>query len=457
MQRTRSLTDVLIVNTPSTFSDHAPAAPAILIGMLEHYGYSAEFYDFNAHTKNDVDIKNLAINNTVGNKKRLREIYSEHVNRMLDRKPKYIGISVFTYQCVNAAKLLCLHIKLRNKDVKIIAGGAGLNQGGINGPNLGSEWQSLGLIDYWVKGEGEWPILDIVRDCKQQAAWEQNTDLDQFPYPVYDSYDWSLYKKSVPISGSRGCVRQCTFCDIHTHWRKFVWRSGESLAQEMIAQSERTGISHFMFTDSLINGSMKAYRDFITRMTLHNQTRTQPITWEGQFIFRPSNQMTADDWQLSASAGLVQVAIGIESLSESIRDHMRKKFSNDDIRFGLKHMKQYGIRGIFLMIAGYVTDTDDTVQETIDMFTELQPYANNAIEKVAIGTTLAILPDTPLEHMADELGITLGEQENAWYGPSTLEQRLAWRRRIIEHCSKLGYHIPENEEQQALLSQLEHA
>lgn len=450
------MVDVLIVNTPSTFSNSAPAAPATLIGMLKSQGYTGEFYDFNAYTKNDEDIKNLSINNIVGNKDRLHAIFTEHVDKMLARKPKYIGISVFTYQCVNTAKLLCLHIKLRGGNIQIITGGPGLNQGGINGPNLGITWKSLGLIDYFVNGDGEWALIDILSKGKQQADSEKIIDLDQFPYPVYDSYDWSLYNQNVPITGSRGCVRRCTFCDIHTHWPKFIWRSGESLAQEMIEQSSRTGINNFIFTDSLINGSMKAYRDLITRMTEHNSKRVNPITWQGQFIFRPSNQMTAEDWRLSASAGLVGIDIGIESLSESIRDHMQKKFSNDDIRFGLKYMQKYNIQGSFLMIAGYVTDTEETVQETLDMFTELRPYANNTIRKVAIGTTLAILPDTPLEHMASELGITLAKQENAWIGKTTLEKRLEWRYKIITHCNSLGYYIPENEEQQALLSHIAH-
>ena len=450
------MVDVLIVNTPCTFSNHPPAAPAILIGMLNSHGYTGEFYDFNAYTKNEIDIKNLAINNIVGNKDRLHVIFTEHVDNMLERKPKYIGISVFTYQCVNIAKLLCMHIKMRGGNTQIIIGGSGLNQGGINGPNLGNTWKILGLVDHFVNGNGEWPLIDILSEGKQREGFKKNIDLDELPYPIYDSYNWSLYNQSVPITGSRGCVRRCTFCDIHTHWPKFIWRSGESLAQEMIEQSSRTGITHFIFTDSLINGSMKAYRDLINRMTEHNSKRANPITWEGQFIFRPSNQMTAEDWRLSASAGLVKVAIGIESLSESIRDHMQKKFSNDDIRFGLKYMQKYNIAGIFLMIVGYVTDTEETVQETLDMFTELRPYANNAIEAVAIGTTLAILPDTPLEHMADELGITLAKQENAWIGNTTLEKRLEWRRKIVEHCTSLGYTIPEHEEQQALLNQIEH-
>jgi hypothetical protein len=56
------MVDVLFVSSPATFSDIAPAAPAILIAMLEKAGYSAKFYDFNLIVNDDRDFINLALN-----------------------------------------------------------------------------------------------------------------------------------------------------------------------------------------------------------------------------------------------------------------------------------------------------------------------------------------------------------------------------------------------------------
>tara|TARA_R110000782_G_scaffold245352_1_gene332078 strand:- start:471 stop:1841 length:1371 start_codon:yes stop_codon:yes gene_type:complete len=438
--------DILFTSVPYTVTKIAPAAPAILIGMLEYHGYTGKFYDFNVLTLEDPDVKNFALGKNPSNTEYLDKVYRYHVNKMLEYKPNYIGISLFTYQCIRTAQLLCIYIRTIAPEVKIILGGPGLSHNGLHGVNIGAEWQELQLCDYWVKSEGENPIIEILKgDYISTPKWKQITDLDEFPIPVYDSYNWSLYKKHIPITGSRGCVRQCTFCDIHTHWKKFVWRSGKSIADEMIAQSIQHGIYNFAFTDSLINGSMKAYKELCTVLAEYNNKNPQNmLTWRGQFIFRPKNQMPEDIWKLSKEAGLTQIHIGIESLDEGVRDHMRKKFSNDDIIYGVQAMEKYGIEGVFLMIVGYVTDTEETLKNQKEMFKVLSPYAGDPIVKVAIGSTLAILPGTPLADMAVDLGITLGKDENDWVGLSNQTTRLQWRKDLIEHCVNLGYNVPEH-------------
>jgi radical SAM superfamily enzyme YgiQ (UPF0313 family) len=174
----------------------------------------------------------------------------------------------------------------------------------------------------------------------------------------------------------------------------------------------------------------------------NNKNPQNMLTWCGQFIFRPANQMPDDVWQLSAEAGLNQIYIGIESLDEDVRHHMRKKFSNEDIIYGVKAMEKYNIKGTFLMIVGYVTDTEETIKHQKEMFKILSPYAGTAITKIAVGSTLAILPGTPLAAMAVDLGITLGKNENDWVGQSNQTTRLQWRKDLIEHCVNLGYNVP---------------
>ena len=143
--------------------------------------------------------------------------------------------------------------------------------------------------------EGERSLINYLKIQKAKglnnSEWEQITDLDAEPYPNYDDYKLQEYKsQKLLITGSRGCVRHCTFCDIHTHWKKFVWRSGMEIAKEMLHQSKKYGISKFLFTDSLINGSMKAYRDFINVISQRN-IRTQNFL--ARTIYCTRNQ--ADD------------------------------------------------------------------------------------------------------------------------------------------------------------------
>lgn len=444
--------DVLFTNAPLTLSKAAPAAPAILIAMLEKYGYTGHFYDFNIEVNDDPKVNDFAIKNSIDDFDYIDSILKTHATRMLEFNPRYIGISIFTYNCLNFAKALCVYIRTLAPSVKIILGGQGLGVGGISGNSIGSELEELNLCDYWVKSEGEYPIIDILKGTyKNTDEWTQAENLDEFPYPNYDSYNWEKYRKLIPITGSRGCVRRCTFCDIHTHWKKFVWRDGIKLAEEMSYQSKKYNIQTFDFTDSLVNGSMKSYKDFVNTLSEYNSKRKEKLKWHGQFIMRPQRQMTERLWELTAASGGERLYLGIESLSESVRNHMRKKFSNNDIKFSLEAMKKYGIKCSFLMIIGYITDTDETIQETLDAFTELAPYAD-VIDHVSMGTTLGILPGTPLEKMSEDEGVILGSTENNWTGPSTIDQRIDWFNTVANHCKSLGYNVTKEDELSTLIN-----
>jgi radical SAM superfamily enzyme YgiQ (UPF0313 family) len=95
------------------------------------------------------------------------------------------------------------------------------------------------------------------------------------------------------------------------------------------------------------------------------------------------------------------------------------------------------------MIVGYPTETDADFQQTLDMFTKYQPLANRVILDVVVGTTLAILPGTPLYKNAKLHNIEIDKFENNWLALDnqdlTLEKRLQRRKILKDHLVKLGY------------------
>ena len=100
---------------------------------------------------------------------------------------------------------------------------------------------------------------------------QQIDDINRLAYPVYDDYELSDYTNrkglvALPITGSRGCVRSCTFCDVASMWPKYRYRDGKNIAEEIKYQVERHGVRAFRFTDSLINGSLKAFKDMIKEL-----------------------------------------------------------------------------------------------------------------------------------------------------------------------------------------------
>lgn len=463
--------DVLLITVPDTDTLLPLQAPAVLKAALEKHQFTAHTYDVNIDFQrmkdDDTDKWNLLKNyfsfGTVIDSENLTIIEAyvdEVVNQLQDTYDfNYIGISVFSYQCQHFTKMFCEKLKLRSPYIQIILGGQGLLSQGL-GSN--DEWVNLlkrnNLIDHYIISEGENAIVQLLTEGKGKGVdnleWEQQLNMDANAFPDYTDYKFELYREKIlMITGSRGCVRRCTFCDIHNHWQRFVFRSGDSIANEMISQSERYGIYHFSFTDSLVNGSMKAYRDFVTKLAEYNSTAENKISWDGQIITRGIKAMTAEDWRLTALSGADDLASGVESGSERVRDHMKKQFSNQDLDEFVHEAHKNGVTLQFLMIIGYPTETHEDFLETLRMFKRYKKY-DNLVSKVYLGSTLGVLPGTPLatEHTHE---LELNNGENFWVydkNPTlTFKERI--KRRIIagEELKKMGYTIGSDDNHLKLL------
>jgi len=100
------------------------------------------------------------------------------------------------------------------------------------------------------------------------------------------------------------------------------------------------------------------------------------------------------------------------------------------------------------MIVGYPTETDADFQQTLDMFTKYQSLANRVILDVTVGSTLGILPGTPLYNNAKLHNIEIDKFENNWLALDnqdlTLEKRLQRRAILKDHLEKLGYKLSKD-------------
>jgi radical SAM superfamily enzyme YgiQ (UPF0313 family) len=463
--------DILFITVPYTGTDDPLQAPSVLKAVVESKGFTARTHDVNHdfissnHQYLDA-MKQYFAFGTTSNSNIINHVY-KYVNSVAESllekyNPTFVGMSVFTYQCQVFTKMLSLRLKELEPAVKIILGGQGLTTQGIQSKD---SWAKIlkeqGIIDHYIISEGEEALITLLQNGKGTGIdgedWKQKSNLDDIPYPNYDDYDLQKYgDKKIMITGSRGCVRKCTFCDIHKHWQKFVFRSGRSIADEMIFQSQRYKIYDFGFTDSLINGSMKAYRDMITILAEHNSSTDKKLTWGGQFIVRGIKSMTEDDWRLTKASGARSLALGIESGSESVRNHMKKQFSDKELDEFMEQAYRNDVSVTFLMIIGYPTETETDFIQTLRMFKKYIKY-QKIISSVVLGTTLGILPGTPLaEDMGDKISLNNGENFWIYKKNPTLDFRERIKRRIIigEELSKMGYNITGNDDNYKLLHYL---
>ena len=90
------------------------------------------------------------------------------------------------------------------------------------------------------------------------------------------------------------------------------------------------------------------------------------------------------------------------------------------------------------------------------MFKRYKKY-QSVIESVVLGTTLGILPGTPLaEEMAEDIEMNDGENFWTYKGNPDLDFRERIKRRIItgEECVRMGYNVPGNHDNYKLLHYL---
>jgi hypothetical protein len=388
------------------------------------------------------------------------------VDRILDFAPTHVALSLLTYTSQTACEWICFRLRQKSPKTRIIIGGAGIFNTLESKVNFGQKLLEQKQIDYYIKGDGDLSLPELV--IKDNASisgvngkeWKQLVTLDNQPFPDYEDYVWKIYQnQSIGVVGSRGCVRNCTFCDIHEHWKKYQWRTGQDIFDELLWHNKKTGVKNFKFQDSLINGNQIEFRKLMTLLASHNdQNPKNKITWSSFFIFRPQSQMNESDWiDISKSASLL--IVGIESLSEKVRFHMGKKFTNRDMHYCFDMCMKYKIRCHMLLIVGYVTDDEKTHAETIQWFDDYSHYANNPITSVSLGGTLGILPGTELFRKQEELGIRLKDEQfdHNWTIESTNntpQKRVAWHKEQTNACQKAGFLVTSMTDNHLLMEQM---
>lgn len=381
---------IALVSTPS--QEYTYPAPSIffLKGCLNRAGLSSICFDFNYSFMKKFGEKGLRWCETgTGYCKEFEDFIISYSNKFINFE--WICISVFTYNSQNFTRKL-LELIREKTSAKIVIGGTGIvnNQGADydgHTQQFGDELLEKNLVDFVIKGDGDISLPNLIKGLPYTEG--QLLDLKNLPYPDYSDINFDDYEyRTAIVTGSRGCVRDCTFCDVGFFWSKYKYRPGNEVANEIIHLYHLYGIKNFGFSDSLVNGSLKEFRVFCKTLADANL----PINWQGQFIFRSG--MTNEDWDNLKKSGCKKLWIGIESGSEKIRNDMKKKFSNKILYESVEHAAVRNIEMVYLLIVGYPTETKSDFQETLDFISWSAKY--HKLIEIRINPAM-ILPNTQLE------------------------------------------------------------
>ncbi len=348
------------------------------------------------------------------------KVYYSHIDKWAKEiaatNHTHVGISCFSHRSLPSYKLLATKLREYCPDKIIIAGGAPMTQYG--------KWLvESKLADYAVISEGEEVLPDIVKGKYAPGViqTDQIFDLDKIPFPDYEGLDITQYTGGSPVGdqvrdpnykkrqelaliGSRGCVRKCTFCDVEAYWPKFRWRSAQNIFDEMMHYYNEYKVDRFFFYDSLVNGNSTQFEELLD-LIIEAGSPFKSI--QGLAIFKKTPERV---FKKMRKARWTTMIVGVESFSEEVRDHMRKKFSNAIMDENLKWYKKYRINVILLMIVGYPGELEKHHKENYEWMKNNRHYAGNPIKQIEVGTTMLIFPGSPVfyenmfEYYTDENG-----------------------------------------------------
>jgi len=484
--------DAIILNVPRIGPNRPSAGTALIKTLLNGLDLSNRVYDINIDFFNNFvdrygstkfhELDVYFYSDSTDLAQETRESYYEFIDGWIDtitaHQPKWILISVFTWQCQKFTKDFLQRLRSKTKS-KIVIGGQGMiksEQTSFNErPVFAIEMCEQKLVDYYIQGEAEVALVELLKgntDCDgiNSLTYAKRSEMTDVPF--YDFSDHAIHEYhsgyatgELPLESSRGCVRSCVFCDWPVYAGGFRSKPGDQLFNEIYTYSTKYNVKNFYFNDSLMNGNMTDFRTFNQNLVNYYTTNNLPmrtLRYSGMYIVRKKNQMTEQDFELISKAGADTLLIGVETGSDRIRKEMRKGFNNNDLDFTVEMCSKYGVRLYFLMIVGFPSETRDDFEQTLDLLRRYQRYvADGTLTGINFGTTLTIGEGTPMYNNYEQFNITGvdGNRPNDVFWIHKENTQLTYKERIMrrieaqELAMQLGYTFWKGDDQLTFLQE----
>jgi anaerobic magnesium-protoporphyrin IX monomethyl ester cyclase len=238
-------------------------------------------------------------------------------------------------------------------------------------------------FDAIVTGEGEESIIQLICDIgsKHLKPIYQQTripDLDHYPYPLRkflpDKYvaskgllDWPHTDLLATTAiFSRGCPFNCYFCaNKHLMLGPVRYRSPNLVVDEIEYLKREYGIQALAIKDdNSIPVTRKAAIPFLEAIAKTG------ILWRGQ---SRANGIDEDTVILAKQSGCTDIAIGIESASQSVLDLINKRIDLGKAREYIWFLHRHGIGVRLHFILGLPGEDESIAEKTIAFINETSP------------------------------------------------------------------------------------
>ena len=217
-----------------------------------------------------------------------------------------------------------------------------------------------------IKNNSTAPLIKDLDEVLPVAAW------DLLPMEKYRAHNWHCFDNindRIPygaIYTSLGCPYSCVFCCINAPFGKpgIRFRSPKLVVEEIGLLVNNYGIKNIKIVDELFVLNENHYMT-IVELLIEKGYDLNIWAYARVDTVKPVNL------QKMKKAGINWLALGIESANPDVRDGASKKMRVNDIKKVVRTIQEAGIRIIGNYIFGLPEDTNETMQETLDLAIEL--------------------------------------------------------------------------------------
>jgi radical SAM superfamily enzyme YgiQ (UPF0313 family) len=436
--------DVLLIMPPVWGVDVPPLGIAYVQSYVQARGVSAQCLDLNIKFYNRAPDPSLwrmesykhwteteLFEATLAS---VLDLFDHYVAQITAHPARIVGLSVNTGN-YSFARALARRLKAARPDRPIVLGGPGITN------SFDIATLTTDEADYLVLGEGEQaahalfrgllagdvPPIPGVLPVAVPFDYDRLTrviveHLSEVEWPRLTDFNLAEYATdAVPILGSRGCIRRCTFCNDHHIYQKFRRRGPESVAAEMKWHADQQRL-RFTFHDVLVNGSIPDLEGLCERLIADGRE----FQWGGQGVIR--REMTPAIFAKMARAGCQSFVFGVESFSDRVLKLMNKPYTQAEAEAVLAACHAAGIQTNINVIVGFPGEGEKEFRETYDF---VRDHAD-IIDQVASISPCLINLGSRLFERREEYGIRFPDHEGSvkWWTEdgNTFEER---RRRVL--------------------------
>lgn len=197
-------------------------------------------------------------------------------------------------------------------------------------------------------------------------------DLDVLPWPDYEGFNYfdivrrhlREEKMTAPLTTSRSCPFQCTFCSTSGGGvqKKYRQRSLDSIFEELQYLVERYSVKELFLNDELFAVNEERLLAFCERI--------KPFHVKWYVYLRLGKHIQLDLLREMRDAGCVKVFYGLESANDIILKSMKKGTTQAEMLRVLEITKEAGLmtRGCFIF--GDTQETLETAESTMNWVEE---------------------------------------------------------------------------------------